>query len=267
MGYDISFHPISETQIQRWYFDALEDRSIVKSLAKKHKIDTDDNFYEEKYLGMIDIGLKQTTEKSFDDSHGYYIANVQGIFQEFFYIRGAAFSFIENAKMDFYYKKWEEFIPEKYKKFEIHNKIQSNYYSGKFIPYDKVCKLLDDYQDNNEIKDILDTQFSHNRIKVLLKALNFAKELKVGLLEADGVMEPNPLDLNESTCYSNLFNCDIEGPLLFVEAVKEQLAQVEKQQNLAKNEISDNADYKKTTVKNPQKKKSKKGFFKRFFGK
>ena len=87
------------------------------------------------------------------------------------------------------------------------------------------------------------------------------------MLESDGVMEPNPLDLNESTCYSNLFNCDIEGPLLFVEAVKEQLAQVEKQQNLAKNEISDNADYKKTTVKNPQKKKSKKGFFRRFFGK
>jgi len=252
MGYDISFHPISEEKINEWYFDVLKNKTQIKSLAKKYKIDNDDDdFYENKYQEIIEMGIKTTFEKDFDSSHAYYIANIQGLFGEFFYIRGASFSFIEDEPiMNKYYTNWQDIIPNEYANYTIYNKIQSNYYAGKFISYANVCQLLEDYNLDTNIKTILDNQFSHKRITVLLKALNYAKENKFGLLEADGVMEPNPTDLNKSTCYSNLFNCDIEGPLLFQEAVIEQIKEVEKQ---ATNKLAE--------------KTRKKGFLGRLFGK
>lgn len=251
MGYDISFHPISEEKIQEWYFDVLEDKTLVKSLAKKYKIDSDDDgFYENKYLEIVEMGIKATPEQDFDSSHAYYLANIQGLFGDFFYVRGASFSFIEDEPiMDKYYIKWENIIPKEYNKYTIYNEIQSNYYAGKFISYTNVCQLLEDYKLDKNIKTILENQFSHKRITILLKALNYAKEHKLGLLEADGVMEPNPTDLNNSTCYSNLFNCDIEGPLLFQEAVAEQLLEINEQQE-----------------ETPSETPKKKGFFKRLFG-
>ena len=228
MGYDISFHPISEKQMKEWYFDVVDDFDKARLTARACGVDEeDDDFYEEKYIEILELAKNATTEKSFENTHGYYIANIQGIFQEFFYTRGSAFSFIEDSEMDKYYKNWEDIIPSEYKEYTIHNEIQTNYHSGKFIPYDKVCQLLEDYTSDTKIKSILDEQFSHQRIEVLLDALSFAKEHGVGLLESDGVMEPNPLDLNESTCYSNLFNCDIKGPLLYQEAVIEQLEEAQ----------------------------------------
>lgn len=250
MGFDISFHPISENQIQEWYFDALDNNDLAKSLAKKHKIDTDDEgFYENKYLEILKIGAAINSEKDFDSSHAYHIANIQGFFQEFFYIRGASFSFIENSIMEKYYTKWEEIIPKKFKNYTIYNEIRSNYYAGKYIPYNKVCQLLEDYENDTKIKDILNQEFSYQRIIVLLKALNFAKKKQVGILESDGVMEPNPLDLNESTCYSNLFNCDTEGPILYKEAAMEQILEIRKQQELKEKPVKEKANFWKKLFK------------------
>ena len=95
-----------------------------------------------------------------------------------------------------------------------------------YIPADKVVELLHDYENDSDIKKELDNIFSHDRITVFLKALRYAKEKNVGILEATEVMEPNPVDLNESSCYSNLFNCDTEGPLLFQKAVMQQAKEI-----------------------------------------
>ena len=89
----------------------------------------------------------------------------------------------------------------------------------------------------------------------MLKALRFAQSKEVGLLESDGVMEPHPADLNNSVCYSNLFHCDIEGSLLFQEAVIEQMKEAERQQEEKQKEQENN------------KKSEKKGFWGRFFKK
>lgn len=32
MGYDMSYHPISKEQIDKWYFDILDDINLVNSL-------------------------------------------------------------------------------------------------------------------------------------------------------------------------------------------------------------------------------------------
>ncbi len=135
---------------------------------------------------------------------------------------------------------------------------------GFYIPKNKVVDLLNDYEKTPEVKKELDDLFSHNRIKVFIKALNFAKENGLGLLEATEVIEPNPMDLNNSSCYSNLFNCDPEGAILYQQAAMEQIAEIEENQNPKAGGISSNAEYKITNI---EPKKEKRRFWKKLFKK
>lgn len=270
MGFDITYHPIKEDEVKEWYFDVLEDESTIDKLAKKYEIE---DFYKEKYLDTIKVAKQTDNKEYFDKSHGYYIAIVQGFFRDHFYTRGSAFSFLMQDHQEFkkYTKKWEDIL-----KFEIknptHNQIVENYSSGVFIPQKEVENLLNDYEKDENIKNILDNFYSHKRINVFLKALKFAKENGVGLLEATEVVEPEPLDLNKSISYSNLFNCDIEGALLYQEAAMEQIKEIEKRNNLESGTIAKNASYEKIVHKNlenseEENKDKKKSFWQKLFGK
>lgn len=220
MGFDVSYHPINEDEIQSWYFDVLENQYVISDLAIKFNIH---DFYKERYQEFIQK-INVDSSEVFDLSHGFNIAVVQGFVRKYFYTRGSAFSFLLDEYPEFkeYTKPWQDILKTNFDSV-INNRITENYSSGVFIPNEKVEKLLSDYKNNQHIKNILDTHYSHKRISVFLNALEFAKEHNVGLLEATEVIVPNPLDLNNSTCYSNLFNCDIEGALLYQEAAFEQL--------------------------------------------
>ncbi len=52
-----------------------------------------------------------------------------------------------------------------------------------------------------------------------------ARELGVGLLEATEVVELNPIDLNKSESFSNLFNCDTQGALIYAEIAAQQIGE------------------------------------------
>lgn len=261
MGWDISYHPISEKQINEWYFDVLDNQELIEKLSTENKIE---DFYKEKYKETINVGLETKSDDIFDKSHGYYVAVVQGFFQKYFYTRGSALSFSENQLFKEYYKKWNEIVSSEKLTVNVNNQIIENYCSGVYIPNNKVIDLLNDYENKPEIRKELNNLFSHNRINVFLKALNFAKENQLGLLEATEVIEPNPMDLNNSSCYSNLYNCDPEGAILYQQAAMEQIAEIEKSQKLNAGEISSKAEYKVTNVES---KKEKKGFWKKLFGK
>ncbi len=263
MGWDISYHPISEKQIESWYFNVLDNQSLIEQLASENNLE---DFYKDKYAETIKIGIQTKADDIFDKSHGYYIAVVQGFFQKFFYTRGSALSFSENQLLKKYFKKWEEFLPNEKRIKNVSNQIIENYCSGVYIPKDKVIELIDDYESKTEIRQELDQLFSDNRIHVFLKALNFAKDNNLGLLEATEVIEPNPMDLNSSSCYSNLFNCDPEGAMLYRQAAMEQIAQIEKKENLKAGTIASKAEYKVSNV-DPIEKKEKKGIWKKIFGK
>ena len=220
MGWDISYHPISETQMQEWYFDVLEHPNHIETVIKRYELD---DFYAEKYRNTMEVARSTEPNEIFDKSHGFYLAVVQGFFKNYFYTRGSALSFIEQPAFRSYYRQWQEFIPASLLACEVHNQLIENYCSGVFLPHEGVCRLLEDYETVPAIRSELDAAFSHGRIQVLLKALHAAQAQKVGLLEATEVVEPNPMDLNRSTSYSNLYHCDTEGPLLYQEAALEQL--------------------------------------------
>ncbi|MHC5310385.1 hypothetical protein ACYSNM_10055 [Myroides sp. LJL116] len=264
MGFDISYHPISQQEIQTWYFDVLQDESGIEKLSEVHQID---QFYAEKYQDTINIAKATAPADYFDKTHGYYIAVIQGFFRPFFYTRGSAFSFLMQDKVQFkeYTTSWENILKVKMPN-PLANAIFENYCSGVYINAEQVVKLLSDYQSNEQVKKDLDNFYSHNRINVFLKALSAAKENNLGLLEATEVIEPNPMDLNESICYSNLFHCDIEGALLYKEAMLEQLRELEANEALQDQEILEKTQRIVTTYELPVK-EEKKGFWKKLFGK
>jgi len=275
MGYDISYHPIKEQEINDWYFNIMPNfKSInldkVEELAEKFN-KSDLEFLKETYHYTLNTGLNTELDKEFDLTHGYFIAVIQGLFRKYFYTRGAAFSFLINEKSYFknYTKGWKdilEFTPKQ----KVYNHLRGNYSSGVFIPYNMVVKLLADYDNDTKIKQDLDTFYSDNRINIFLTALKFAKENELGLLEATEVVEPNPYDLNKSNCYSYLLNCDVEGAFLYRDIALDQIREIEKRKGLKEGEVSNKVTYEINNYELPKEKltevKKKKCFFLKLFG-
>ena len=269
MGYDISYHPIKEAEIEEWYFGLFEDLADncfdkVDELADKHGLE---DFYRQKYKDTLRIGIDTQPQEAFDKSHGYYMAVIQGFFRTYFYTRGAAFSFLINDKPHYraYTKPWQQIQPYNWEN-PIANQITENYSSGIYLPPEKLEQLLTDYHAKPAIKAELDAFFSDGRITVFLKALDYCRENGLGLLEATEVVEPNPIDLNSSACYSNLFNCDLDGPILYRDTARQQLSEMEKQQQVAPGSIAQQATYVTRVTGPPQSQPRKKSFWSKLFG-
>ena len=263
MGFDISYHPIKTEEIKKWYFDALNDDSIIDQVSKEFRLD---NSFTVKYKEIIKVGRETDPTESFEKSHGFYVAVIQGLFRQYFYLRGSAFSFLieENELFRKYTTGWENILDNKPTN-PIANKITENYSSGVYISPQNVINLLNDYESQDEVKSTLNKFYSNGHISVFLKALEAARNINGGVLEATEVIEPNPLDLNSTETYSNLFNCDTEGPLLYQATAIKQIEQIEKANNISSGDILNNYEYVKTDIQNGEK-TEKKSFWKRLFG-
>jgi hypothetical protein len=53
MGYDISYHPISEQQIETWYFDLLKNPEKIEEVSATHQLE---DFYKTKYQDTFKCG-------------------------------------------------------------------------------------------------------------------------------------------------------------------------------------------------------------------
>ena len=231
MGYDISYHAIGKDEISQWYFEPLKlaqkgDFESIAQIAREARMD---EFYVEKYADGFRSALQYGTQRIFNKTHGFHIAVAQGYFREYFYTRGTAFSFLaaQSSKFKSYISDWREVLPTEFlAEFsgEIHNEIVENYCCGAYLSADGVQKLLCDYEAGGEVKSAVDEFYAQN-LPVFLKALNSAAELGVGLLEATEVVEPNPIDLNRSESFSNLFNCDTQGALIYAEIAVQQIGE------------------------------------------
>lgn len=231
MGYDISYHAIGKDEISQWYFKPLKlaQRGDFEAIAQIAREAGMDEFYAEKYADGFRSALQYGTQGIFNKTHGFHLAVAQGYFREYFYARGTAFSFLaeQSSKFKSYISDWRGVLPAEFlAEFsgEIHNEIVENYCCGAYLGADNVQKLLRDYEAGGEVKSAVDEFYAQN-LPVFLKALNLARELEVGLLEATEVVEPNPIDLNRSESFSNLFNCDTQGALIYAEIAAQQIGE------------------------------------------
>lgn len=218
MDLSISYHPISEEQMRKWYFDVFEDMGaandlkllIPKEQLKDHKLEDVETYYQDKYREMI----KRSRELDYNDFnkwHGYFLAIVQGFFEKFYFVHGAALSSIIDPEFhNTYVTAWEDVIPSEYiEDLQVSNKLQGPFSAGVYMSAEQVTQLLNDYKNDSEIKELLEGQFEGKKINVFLAALEYASKNNQGLIEATKVIDQSTELFEEPSCFSNSFNCDV----------------------------------------------------------
>ena len=224
MNITVSYHPITTEQMREWYFDVFEDICaaddlkvrIPKEQLKHNNLEELEKYYKEKYISMIERS-RELDYDNFNKWHGYFIALVQGFFEKFYFVSGAALSSIHN--LDFnrtYITPWEELIEADYiEGLHLSSKIDGQFSAGAYISSQQVKQLLHDYEHDAEIKQMLEEQFEGKKIEVFLEALKYASGNNQGLVEATKIIEPGEELFEEPSCYSNLFNCDVISAAVF----------------------------------------------------
>ncbi len=224
MGFDITYHPVARDEITSLYFATLADPGRESDLIQRFAID--DPFYADKLRQTFAEARKIPLDgKSFETGHGFLATIVLGFLHEYHFIRGGAFSFLleEDPALARYTGDWRELVPPEAQHYVFPNRLTQNYCAGVYLPPDRLQQLRADYEQDPDLRRQMDQVFSHGRLAVFWKAVDQAVAQGMGLLEASEAIVPHPQDLNESTGYSNLYNCEPDGLLLYAEAAKEQI--------------------------------------------
>lgn len=217
MGYDITFHPISEAQMDAWYFSLLDslakgDTSRLEAVAEEAGMDP---FYINKYRDLMKYAAGTPPSERFETTHGFYMAVVQGT--------AVSFMAEEYPMMERYITPWKDILPEGILP-PAQQGIVENYSAGVYLSAEQVKELLSDYEGNKEVREAVDDYFMENGA-VLLKALRDAAENEAGMLEATDVVEVEPLDLKKTTSYSDLNQCDPEGAFIYQKVARAQISE------------------------------------------
>lgn len=237
MGFDVTWHPISQKEMRLWYFDRLEearrgDYATAMALAAQHRMGQEagyQDFCQKGYRAMLEQAAQLTDKDPFDKTHSYILAMIQGLFRTYYYTRGGIFSGLAEMepRMAGYTLPFQAIIGDEPRWGTIRNRIYENYCGGVYIPEKEVPRLLEDYE-SGKVEGPLRQCFG-NTLPVFLKALLHAKKERLGLLEATEVVEPNPMDLRSTNCRSYLMNCDMDGVMIYAETAKHQLEEAIRQ--------------------------------------
>jgi len=235
MGFDVTWHPISQVEMHQWYFERLPearqgDYAAAMRLADRFRLGLAAGYQDDCKKGYRDL-LEQASrlgpDDPFDKTHSYILAMVQGFFRTYYYTRGGIYSALAEMvpQMAEYTLPFQQILGDKLQARlglgPIRNRVYENYCGGVYIPEDQVPRLLADYE-TGSVEGPLKQCFG-STLPVFLKALLHAKKEGLGLLEATEVVEPDPMDLQKTTCRSYLMNCDFDGVVLYAETAKRQL--------------------------------------------
>ena len=244
MGFDVTWHPISQREIRRWYFDRLAESaagnlSTINAILEEQKPGREagyEEFCRKAYRDLLRQGAGIGPDEPFDKTHSYLLAMVQGLFRTYFYTRGGIFSGLVATDPDMaaYTVSFQTIVGDRFGG-QMLSRISENYSGGVFIPESAIPRLLADYE-SGKIEAQLKLCFG-GTLPVFLKALVYAKSHRLGLLEATEVVEPNPLNLEATVCRSYLMNCDQDGVLLYAETAKRQLAEAARQAGEAPDKV------------------------------
>ena len=250
MGFDITYHPVRIDEMNSWFFEPVKamkdgDESVLKGVMDSQS----DNFFGEKYEFIIKDIASRYTEFPSEKGILYAMAACIGLFRKYQYVRGAAFSFVieKFPEMDKYRTPWIEVLPS-WVPAPGSDLITENYSSGIFIGPEKTKELLADIEKGDNIHSILLDEFGEKNLGVFINALRDAVDTDSGVMEATEIMEVNPFDLNNSSCNSDIMNCDPEGALIYQEVAMEQ---VKEATGMNENEIAENVVYQKTNTELP----------------
>lgn len=237
MDLTVSYHPITTQQMREWYFNVFEDLGaandlkvrIPKEQLKDNNLEELEAFYTNKYLDMV----KRSRELDYDNFnqwHGYFLAIVQGFFEKFYFVQGAALSSVVDKEFaQNYFTPWREVIESDYiEDLAVSSKLNGAFSAGAYMSPEQVKKLLNDYENDQYIKELLEEQFVGKKVEVLIEALKYASQNNQGLIESTSIITPGEELFEEPECYSNLFNCDVISAAVFTTDLAEHYDKIYK---------------------------------------
>nr|WP_086940496.1 hypothetical protein [Thaumasiovibrio occultus] len=229
MGWDISYHPVGENDFRDIYCAGLADPEFYKTIATQFGLD---DIYTEQLKLSFDEARALGLDVEFNKVHSYSMAIVSGYLRKYHYIRGGSFSFaLEHEVMFDYIADWDDYLPPEWDGVETIDSLTENYCGGVYLPHEALKRLRADYETQAEVKAVLDEIFSDGRLAIFWKAVDEAIANGMGLLEATEVVEPNPLNINQTTCMTNLHNCYPDGVILYVQAAMAQIEAIKAAQS------------------------------------
>ncbi|MBP0714333.1 hypothetical protein ABXK61_13520 [Burkholderia sola] len=219
MGFDISYHPMREEEIQVCFLDLRQDRAARSAIFDRFQLDAQDRHTVGQ---LLDIEFENS---SFNDNLGFCLAAVAGYYRKYWYLRGSACSFVINRFPEFvrYTRSWNELIPPG-QLGEWENTLGANYRVGCYLSEAGVVALLSDLDRCPNVASIMASAFSHGRLAVFRKALAYAAEHRTGLIEASEIVEPHPLDLGASGFATKADHCEMEGIALYMADAIDQIS-------------------------------------------
>jgi hypothetical protein len=227
MGLDITYHPASAEEIRSIYFAALTDQNRIESLVAQFDVK---DVNASKLWAQFVEARNLVNARTFEKGHAFYVAVVFGFLRKYHYLQGASFSlFARDNVMARYMGDLNSIVPEEYRKKSIDNRLLDRRAGGVYLTHRALAALRKDYASDADVRLKMDEVFSQGRLTVFWRALDHAVENRFGLLEASGVVEPNPFNLDLSHSCTNLFNCHLDGALLYEQTARQRFSEAMKE--------------------------------------
>lgn len=196
MSHDITFHPIAADELQRFVFEVLLDPGIAESRAAEVTEDP------EKRRALIELyeqlhGVEQDVilGKEPFATLSLGIAGVAGFLHPYWYVRGAAVSFL--AELDEegfgpFLVSLRTLTPRRYRGVDdkAPGRIRENFAGGGLIEHRKLPglqqRLIDD-EEGSPVGEVFDAE----SLECLEAAVDYAIAHKCGLIEASELVMPS----------------------------------------------------------------------------
>ena len=209
MGYDVTFHPVSQADLQHFVFDVVNTPPLAKKRAQEISRDkAKQRFLMEGIFGrlpqfMLELTLGPPSEDdlplSFGESIAFAAAAVAGHLHPYWYARGAALSFLadkhpEVARLFTPLQKIAEGDVAKVK-LKGQGLLGSNYSASGFIAprnLPKLTRLLDELATRKPRTKVapLFKVFDEQGLDSLRRAIAYASANGLGLMEASDLVVP-----------------------------------------------------------------------------
>lgn len=210
MGFDITFHPVGLNELRRWLFDVVNDPSLADRRARDISPD------EERQAKVLHLysqfpAWRSDRQITFAGSFGFSAAIIAGYLHPYWYARGQCLSFLAEGSAP----EIKEFVTplprlaqDAFAELEDESGglIRANYTGSGFVRPEHIPELQRLMQDLASAA--CETQgcaiggvFNADGFDALQRALRYARERRLGLVEASDVVVPFA-----NTCYTDYEN-------------------------------------------------------------
>ena len=224
MGFDVTYHPVTPEEMHSLYFMVREQSGAEDTLIRDYQLD-ELNGDKLRHLFTLAREASIDGDPPFASEQGFFLAVALGLLRPYHYIRGGAFSFLveDEPRFTAYTADWHDLIPASWPVQELPRGFSENYCVGVYLPLEQLRRLRQNAAENPEIHASLSKVFGEGALEVFWQAVDDAIAQNRGLLEATDIIEPNPVNPEESAGYANIDLCHPEGLQRYFDTAQRQL--------------------------------------------